>query len=446
MKNKNAFWNFFASVKLALFNLIILAVASIAGTLIPQKEPAGRYIEIYGASVAKFFEILDFVDMYNSWWFLTMLVLLSLNLIVCSIDRIPNVWRLIVMNNLDTDPARLEKMKQGRAINTKDSVTDSARAMKDIMAKDGWKAEEAQIHNGIMLFAQKGSWTRLGAYIVHVSILIIFAGAIIGSLLGFKGSIMLKEKTTTNVIYEFGTNKVIPLGFDLRVDDFSLSFYPNGAPKEYRSDLTVLDGGNEVLTKSILVNDPLDYKGITFYQSSYQNYEEFLVTIKQDKTNQQQVFRITPGRQYTWGAANVTFGILNISPAQFGKLRYKIWFSDGNGPPSQFWMDDEKTVVIKRPENDYSFTAGQLYATGLQVAKDPGVWYVYTGCTLMILGLYVAFFMSHRRVWAFVSEDAKGSKIVLGGLSNKNKIGFERDFEKLVSKLQFDQDESKQQG
>ena len=77
-----------------------------------------------------------------------------------------------------------------------------------------------------------------------------------------------------------------------------------------------------------------------------------------------------------------------------------------------------------------------MYATGLQVAKDPGVWWVYIGCGLMLFGLYVAFFMSHRRIWVLVTDNDKGSAIVLSGSANKNRPGFENVFDKLASELE----------
>ena len=90
-----------------------------------------------------------------------------------------------------------------------------------------------------MLFAQKTPWVRFGVYIVHLSILVIFAGAIIGTLFGSKGSLMIPEKSTVPYFYDRSDGRQKPLGFEIRVNDFSLTYYDTGAPKEFRSDLTV---------------------------------------------------------------------------------------------------------------------------------------------------------------------------------------------------------------
>ncbi len=79
----------------------------------------------------------------------------------------------------------------------------------------------------------------------------------------------------------------------------------------------------------------------------------------------------------------------------------------------------------------------QYYYTGLQVNKDPGVWVVWLGCIMMILGLYVAFFMSHRRLWLRLAPDEKHPErlqLVLVGNANKNQPAFETEFQELVAK------------
>jgi cytochrome c biogenesis protein len=291
-----------------------------------------------------------------------------------------------------------------------------------------------------MLFAQKTPWVRFGVYIVHLSILVIFLGAIIGILFGAKGSIMMREKSTTSYYYDRATSERTPLGFDLRVDDFSLTYYDTGTPKEFRSDLTVFENGQEVLKKAIVVNDPLDHKGYTFYQSSYQAYDEYWVTIQNQNTGARETFLAKPGVEIKWRQAGISFGIINLlQPDRWGRYRLKIWFSDNKGEPSVFWLDGETVVTVERADAAYGFKSKQLFATGLQIAKDPGVWPVYIGCTLMLIGLVIAFFLSHKRLWVYIYEEEDRTRILVAGSSNKNKVGFENMFNSLVEKLEDNQ-------
>lgn len=432
---QNFFMSFFSSIRLTLFTLFALAVTSIIGTVIPQKEAPQFYIQEYGANWANLFHMLNISDMYNSPWFLSFLILLSINLIVCTINRFPNIWKLVTADILSQDPDRLEKMANSHILASGTSVDDATAIVSDVIHKAGWKTKQATKNNGQFIGSQKGAWTRLGVVGVHASIIIIFLGAIIGSLLGYKAHVMIPEGMTIDRVNEYGTNKPIPLEFQVRCDRFSLSFYDNGAPKEYRSDLTVYENGKETLKKSIVVNDPLNYKGLTFYQSSYEGYNEYLVQLEDKTTNEVQQFLIPPSKQIKW-KDDIKFGILNMQGrGPSGGNSFKIWFKDATGDADTFWLRDGETKNIKRTAATYEFYIKQRFATGLQVAKDPGVWYVYFGCTLMILGLIVAFFLSHRRIWVFVTGEGQSSKIILAGSANKNKIGLERDIDMLASLL-----------
>ena len=437
MKQKNnQFVELFASVKLALFVLFMLASTSILGTVIPQNEPLEKYVQNYGENWANLFQVLDLDDMYGSWWFTTLLVLLSVNLIVCTLKRLPHVWHTVVQDNLQTPPERLMKMGQRKTFESSASVQEAMAAARQVMKTDSSRMQEQTDDDSALLFFQKGAWTRLGVYAVHLSILIIFVGAIIGSTYGYKGFVTIPANTGATQIYEFGTNKAIPLDFTLVCKKFMIEFYRNGMPKEYKSDLVVIDKGREVYSKSIEVNDPLSYKGLTFYQASYQTLDQLFVDLKNNQSGATSGLELKPRQKNQWEDEEVSVGLLNVKgPDTRGNYRFKIWFSDGQDSPSTFWLDLNSTATIERAKTTYDLTLSQHYATGLQVTKDPGVWYVYAGCTLMLLGIMVTFFLSHRRVWIYIKKNNNGTQLYLCGHSNKNKIEFEKKFNALADKL-----------
>ncbi|MBU0960903.1 MAG: cytochrome c biogenesis protein ResB [Proteobacteria bacterium] len=435
MNTKNPIFAFFSSVKLALFTLFLLAVTSVIGTVIPQKESFQWYVTTYSETTANIFQVLSIPDMYNSWWFLSLLTLLSLNLVVCSINRFPGVWQQIKADNLVTELSRLKKMRLSQNWDSEKSTTILAAELTQSLAAKGWKAEQRERDNILLLFAQKGAMTRTGVYIVHASILMIFLGAIIGELYGFKGSIMLPETKATDKIYAFNTQASIPLGFEVRCDRFGIDFYDSGMPKAYRSDLTVLENGKVVLNKQIVVNDPLTYKGITFYQSSYQSYEDFLLTVTDQQTGAAEsvIMPFQQPQDLTTHSAKI--GIVNAQAKGQAVTSMKIWFDDDLGPPSIFWLEADAQVTVERQDKKYTIAGKQMYATGLQVAKDPGVWVVYLGCSMMILGLFIAFFMSHRRIWLLLDKEGEKTSILMTGSANKNKNGFEKAFALLAEQL-----------
>lgn len=429
------FWNFFSSVKLAIFTLCALATTSIIGTIIPQGESAAFYATNYGAKTAHFFQILDIPDMYYSWWFLGLLGILSTNLVICSLDRFPLVWKLITTDNLNIDPDRIKKMSnysKWEFGTDKLNQIDLAKLLK----KSGWESTSKKLGNNELFFCQKGRWSRAGVYIVHLSILLIFVGGIIGHFFGFKGSVMIPEMRSAQKVFAYKNKGSLELGFEVRCNSFAIEFYDNGMPKEYKSSLTVIENGKEVLTRAIEVNSPLTYKGITFYQSSYQGYQDFLLNITEMSTGDSKQFTLPFQKQMTWEEKNLNFGIINAEAVGQRVVRSKVWFKSGEHPASIEWLNDNDTATFTSGAKEYTISAKQMYATGLQVAKDPGVWVVYIGCGIMLIGLYMAFFMSHQRIWLYKKNGSSVPQLWLSGSANKNKMAFAKVFSELKNRIE----------
>lgn len=436
----------FASVQLALLLLFLLASVSIIGTLIPQNNPPGFYIDRYGANTARLFHILDLTDMYNSWWFLSLLGLFAVNLTVCSLERIPQVVRLLRRDPMAIKPDQLAKQPCTRTVDLTTPVAVSATRMTAHLAGKDWKAKAVERDGGYLLFAEKGGWTRFGVYVVHCSILLILAGALIGSsavatkvlrqpTFAFKGSAMIPEGETIDHIQTFKSGRRIDLGFSLRCEDFRIEFYANGMPKTYRSTVTVLEEGKPVRSTDIEVNRPLTHRGVTFYQSSYQPLPQYELTLHKRPDELKRSFIAPAAQEVAWPEAGVSFGILNRETQGEVTRKLKIWLTDNQGEPSVLWVDADQEATIERPSGAYRIQARQLYATGLQATKDPGVWLVYLGCLLMLVGLYIAFFLSHRRMYVLIQPQANGSRLLLAGTANKNKVGFEKKFMELTTGL-----------
>lgn len=432
MRKSNQIWSFFASVKLAIFTISTIALTSIIGTLVVQQKPDGYYVSRYGESTARFFQILDIPDMYGSWWFLGLLGLLCANLIICSIDRFPGVWKQITMDQTSFKVDRLRKMAFAETISPDKSLTPNDGV--SLLKKHGYKVNEKEIENGHLIAGQKGGWSRTGVYVVHLSILFIFLGAIVGHFTGFKGSVMIPETKKTAKIFNSKTSEAIDLGFEIRCDLFEIEFYDNGMPKEYLSRLTVIEDGKEVRSKDIEVNGPLKHRGITFYQSSYEGYRDFIITLSDATGERVERFPAPFQKQVEWAEKGLVFGVVNAEAIRDRVVRMKLWVKADESEPVVQWLKDGEEMSFDLNGTPITISSKQMYATGLQVAKDPGVWIVYLGCLLMMAGLYAAFFLSHRRVWIFLSKEDPAT-VLLSGSANKNKIGFEKSFQEIVSAI-----------
>lgn len=431
----NQLWDFFSSVKLAIFTLCTLAVTSIVGTVIPQGETPAFYVHNFGPETAHFMQILDIPTMYYSWWFLGLLGILSTNLIVCSLDRLPAVWRIITADNLAMAPERIEKMANFSQWDFGTNKLDHLDLVQ-LLKQNGWQAQSQKVGDDELFFSQRGKWSRIGVYIVHLSILLIFAGAIIGHFWGFKGSVMIPELSSTEKVFAVKGGGAIELGFEVRCNSFAIEFYDNGMPKEYKSNLTILENGQEVLTRDIEVNGPLTYKGITLYQSSYQGYQDFLLRITENSSGTTKTFTLPFQQQMSWEGKDLHFGVVNADAVGQRVVRAKVWFKAGDNPASIEWMTDTDKTVFIGGAQEYTLAVKQMYATGLQVAKDPGVWIVYLGCGLMLLGLYIAFFRAHQRIWLYKKNDPAMPQLWLAGSTNKNKVAFSQVFQKLKTSIE----------
>jgi cytochrome c biogenesis protein len=438
-------WDFFCSLKLTMFLLISLAIISIIGTIIPQGPPPQEYVALISPAKLKLYRSLGFFDMYHSWWFILLLWLLTVNLVSCSIKRLPHIWRII------TQPETVMTSTLEQSLGSVISITGNNEPglLKEKVAAF-LRAEFAEpvvteVDGAWHLFAQKAPWCRLSVYCVHLSVIVIFIGAIIGSLFGFKGFVNIIEGQSIDKVAA-RSGKEIDLGFSLRCDRFSVAYYNTGAPREFKSILTVLENGKPVpdyTNARVVVNDPLTYKGITFYQSSYGNAGDYFFSASDlDGKN----------------AASLTVKGTSSATLPDGSSMHVLEATDDvsafvpglSGPAAQVEIHtpqgESETIVVyaNHPEQNiqhakehkgglvlqYKGAQKRMY-TGLQVAKDPGVWVVWLGCLLMVLGVYAAFFLSHRRIWIRIQNGT----VTIGGNASKNQGAFRQYLDRLAERL-----------
>jgi cytochrome c biogenesis protein len=240
-------WDFFCSLKLAISLIITLAVTSIFGTIIKQGGTMEELQQEYSAGAIKLFSALNLFDMYHSWWFILLLYLFTVNLTACSIKRLPRVWKLATVPTPVMDVGLEKSLSNVYAFTAKGTAPQLKERMIDFL-KANFAAPFITEQDGeIHLFSQKSPYSRLGVYVVHLSIIVVFIGSIMGSLFGYKAYVNIEEGKEIDRV-ETRTGKSIDLGYKVRLDKFSVTLYDTGAPKEFKSLLTVIDkaGGYQV--------------------------------------------------------------------------------------------------------------------------------------------------------------------------------------------------------
>jgi len=463
-KNKSIvdrIWDLFSSIKLAVVVFFIISATSIVGTIIEQQAPPERNIKL----LAKFFgpdfaptafrilDTLGFTDMFRSWWFMALLFIFTANLVICSIERLPKIWKVVKEPIKPVTQERLNALSIKRELILKENVDKASEHAGAVLKKYGFKAVVRKEDKAVQLYAEKGRYSRLGVYITHLSILLILAGAVMGMLFGFNASLNLPEGISSVFAYKGGGTQ-IPLGFEIRCDNFNVSFYDNSdTPKSYRSWLTISEDGREVMKKVIDVNNPLHYKGITFYQANYgfepskDSIFQFAVT---SNNGTKEDVNLKFGQSFNIPGTSVTGKVIDFSPAiavdESGKLytyaemmfnpAVFVEFSENGTVKYRQW------ILVRSPQTwkvmdgivEFKHLWGAQY-TGLQVRKDPGVWVVYLGCMIMAMGLFTSFFMVHARVWIWVRDEKGGAKVVIASSVNKNKISFEQKIDKIAKEI-----------
>jgi cytochrome c biogenesis protein len=441
----SAVWRLFASIRLTFVLLLSLAATSIIGTLIPQNDDPAFYVARFGETTYRFFSALGLFDMYHSWWFQLLMLLLAANVVVCSADRISAGRRILFVRRPRFHAGRFLNLPQ-RAAFDDERPPASLKPLFAAYARRKLKALQVDAdEEGFMIFGETGRWTRFGVYVVHLSVVLLLVGGLIGSIFGFDGFVTIPEGESVQQIRLRSSGEPLTLGFSIRCDDFSVSFYESGAPKEFRSSLTILENGQPVLKKDIIVNDPLRYGGISIFQSSYGTLPAGAAVLSFTSRE--------TGMVYTKKAA---IGAEITLPENFGtfvltELRRQALFrghpvgdalvgrlTPPGGSPEEVVLPIRFPTFDKMRKGHVVIAVDEVkekYYTGLQVNKDPGVWVVYAGFVLMIVGCFVTFFTAHQQVAVAARSLGTGSRVTVTGTANKNKAAVESRVERLAAAL-----------
>jgi cytochrome c biogenesis protein len=441
----NQLWKTFASVKLTVVFLLTLAATSIIGTLIPQNETPIAYVQAFGEFLYRLFSLLGLFDMYHSWWFRSLILLLTANIVVCSIDRLQITWRIIFVRHPKFNIDRFRRLKHKEEFKSERAPDQLKNIYPSIVTRRFGYQRIEDTDEGFAIYGESGRWTRLGVYIVHFSVVLLLIGGLIGSIFGFDGFVNIPEGETVRTIQLRNSPKKLQLDFEVRCDDFNVTFYDSGAPKEFRSSLTILKQGKPVYQKDIIVNDPLQYEGIRFFQSSYGNLppNEVMLNFTSKATGMIYSQKAAVDKQIVIPENLGTFTLQKFARAadfrgqNIGEAFIGI-LTPSNGSPVEVTLPLRFPRFDRMRKGDVVIAIADYlprYYTGLQVSRDPGVWVVYIGFILMIIGIYITFFMSHKQVYVEVTTDGKKSRIMVAGTANKNKTGMENKVNNLSEKL-----------
>ncbi|WP_243831457.1 cytochrome c biogenesis protein ResB [Thiosulfativibrio zosterae] len=302
-KSNSPFVQFLGSMNLAVTLLMMLAIASIIGTILKQNENFQDYIIKFGPFWTQVFDSLGLFHVYGAAWFVLVLLFLLVSTATCVTRNTPTFWQDIKKFG---ETLSINAYKHQPHHTSLPGESFDAQGVKSLLESQGYKTKIHTREDGITVAGMKGRWNRLGYFFTHISIIIICLGGLLDSNLllkyreltgdlapetrvvgldkipqqswlgpenfSFRGSVNIPEGRKSDVLflpYERGF-LVQKLPFEITVKDFRIEHYDTGMPKSFESDIILKAPDLEApIETTIAVNHPLYYKNYAIYQSSF---------------------------------------------------------------------------------------------------------------------------------------------------------------------------------
>ena len=451
-------WKFLSSVKLAIVLIILLAVSSIVGTLIPQGGSAAEYAAHYGSGPASLFRALQLTRIFHSLWFKVLLVVFAVNTIVCTVARFGPKWRRAFRPARETESKSVLSMRSSCRFRLARALDPAREQVEKELRRRRYVLSRSASGDKAVIEARKRRLGWFGSDVVHVGLLVILAGGFTSGFTSLRTQLSLSN----------GQTAAVPgASFSLRLDDFVTEYYPDGAVKDWKSTISVIDRGAAVLTRTIEVNEPLTYRGVSFYQQGYgQNWENAKLVLEVrrpgDEASSRTVTLQAGGRVPVEGLADVTrIGVRSFVPdfvlGEGGRVQSR---SDQPNNPAAYveaWKGEERVFVgwifARYPDFGQSHAtagaspgsankiavvlkdfSGGAYSV-IEAAKDPGAAVIWIGCLLVSLGLFLAFYWPPREIRVVLETDQGRVNLAAGGQASKGRDAFQAEFDEIFESI-----------
>ncbi|WP_423798984.1 cytochrome c biogenesis protein ResB [Neobacillus sp. SAB-20_R2A] len=460
-------WNFFSSVKVGVWLIIITLIASILGTILPQEMyinlPPDVYYEQEYGWFGKLYYQLGFHDLYGSWWYLLLIAMIGISLVICSLDRVVPLYKALKAQRVTRHEGFLKRQRVF-GTNSEAEQTDLETVKKHLHAKRYHVREE----NGDIL-AEKNRFSRWGPYINHIGLIIFLFGGMLRFIPGFyvNEDLWVREGETalvpeTNEQYYIKNNQFILEHYDKNNKTFEKALNRAGeVVKNYQSNVVLyqregekIPGEKPKLKKleeyKIRVNQPLSFDGYSVFQSSFKTeFKAMTFTLTNKSTNQAfgevRVDLTNPQEKYDLGNG-YSVELLNYFP--------DFEFDDNGEPSTKSRVPNNPAFIFRmntpdKPKGETSFVAirqtiepfgDNTYklafkgietknVSGFIVRKDSSLWVFIIGGIIFMMGVIQGAYWNHRRIWV----QRKNGQVWIAAHTNKNWYGMKRELETILA-------------
>ncbi|MDP2350942.1 MAG: cytochrome c biogenesis protein ResB, partial [Chloroflexota bacterium] len=383
-------------------------------------------------------DTLQIFQIFNSLYFRILVAALTISLIACSVHRIPGIWRTATKPRIDVGPQFFEHAPQREAIVVRRTAAETQAIVEGVLRARRYRTQ-VMGDETVSLYGDRFRWIPIAGLVGHLSLVVILAGGIVGTMFGFRDSgFTIAEGQTRAVAAEPGLSIEL-LDFTDRYDTVT------GSPIDYASQIVVFKDGAEIDRHTVRVNDPYRYGATSIYQAFFG--AAAVVTIKDAAGNtlldegvplawrttadNRPVGSITvPGvNNVIWLVGTLGSGDKMIKP---GQIQVELYAPGGSSQIAADVVD--QGVATQFGDLTITFERESQF-TGLNVARDPGVMLIWLGSALLFLGFVIRFTVPHKRVWArIVGRPNGGAVLAMAGLGSRNVAGAD-DFDNLVNDM-----------
>lgn len=471
-------WNFFSSVKIAIYLIVITFLTAMLGTIYPQEntfisnsfDPSVYYEQTYGLT-GKIYYMLGLSRTYESWWFIGLLVMIGTSLVICSLDRVLPLYRALNKQQIRKHLSFILRQKTVFKHKLEEDSEAWTEAFGEALKKKGYKVHR----DGDALLAEKNRFSRWGPYINHIGLILFLLAVLARSIPGW-------QLDTYISVPDGDTVQIPDTNYYLKNEKFTVEFYKDEElPEQLRGqnraklfetkavlykcvdDCSDEPGAKPVLEEikhhDIIVNDPLVYKGLKLYQFDFnltprlnavhpvlvdkrtgETYGPFHLPMKDaELVHELGPFTLKLDANYMEFAIGEDGKPTTLSREPNAPAFVFIVKGPGLAPEGEpyiyfpmlkdkerFAQDtinrelaDKIEIRVDGMENvDFSEAT-----THLNVRVDRAVPYLWIGAVISMIGLLMGSYWQHRRIWLRVDD----GELSLGAHTNKNWYGMRSD-------------------
>ena len=486
-------WNFFSSVKVAIYLIVFTLIGSMLGTVYPQEstflniDPSVYYKQEYG-QLGHIYYLLGLSHTYSSWWFVLLLVMIGASLVICSLDRVLPLYKALSRQRIPKHMSFLTRQRVTYQAEIEGDGADWVERVKPLIRKKGYRVRT----DGGTLLAEKQRFSRWGPYVLHIGLIVFLLAVLARGLPGLHMDVHLG--------FPEGEAKKIPdTSFYLKNDGFTAEFYTEeDMPDEFKGKGKVLAKKfetkailymceencglgqepklKEVARHNIQVNDPLNYEGLKVYQFDYDLTPTIRsvspVLVNAETGEEYGKFKLNirdPQREYKVGPYELTltskysdFGLdengkpANMSSSQnapaflfqihgpnLPESGVKYFYFPKQIDKERFQQDELNkqlaggTMLLNLNVKSMDDVDLSESTTFLNVRVDKAMPFIWVGAAIGMLGLIMGFYFQHRRIWLRIDN----GMLTLGAHTNKNWFALRREISAVLKQMNIEVDE-----